>query len=134
MSEVKEKMEITDDWRGYDIKLKEVEVYCHPDAPTEIIVHSKNSFQFSQYKSQIMNELYNESKENEKVAVVININGRKVELIRNPIMSGRLTVIIHRVPKDTPLTFVEAREVLKEVEKILGIEIEWSKPFPRGSC
>jgi len=127
-------MAITNNWREYDIKLKEVEIYCHPDAPTEIIVYSKNSFQFSRYKSKIMNELYNENKKNEKVRIVTNINGREVELTRNPIMSGRLTVIIHRAPKDAPLTFVEAREILKEIEKMLEIEIEWSKPFPRGSC
>jgi|Deesub1362A_J573_1020465.scaffolds.fasta_scaffold00392_38 hypothetical protein len=128
-------MGIPESWKEYDMMLENVKMYCHPDAPTEIIVHSKNSFHFSsQYESPIMNKLYDKSKKNEKITVVLNINGRKVELARNPIIGDRLTVTIYRSPKDTRLTFVEARNILKEVEKILGVEINWGRPFPRGSC
>lgn len=115
--------------------IERLKYYCHPDAPKEIIVHSKNVFDFSEdYKSEIMRELFDPSKRDVKVTRDIEIKGRKVTIMRDPVMEGRITVIVHREPKNTTLTFSEAYGILKHVEKVLGINISWEKPFPRGSC
>ena len=123
-------------FRMLDKKLLErLKYYCHPDAPKEIIVHSKNVFDFSEdYKSEIMRELFDPSKRDVKVTYDIEIKGRNVTIMRDPVMNGRITVIIYREPKNATLTFSEAYEILKHVEKILDVNIPWGKPFPRGSC
>jgi len=123
-------------FRMLDKKLLErLKYYCHPDAPKEIIVHSKNVFDFSEdYKSEIMRKLFDPSKRDVKVTYDIEIKGRNVTIMRDPVMNGRITVIIHREPKNNTLTFSEAYEILKHVEKILDVNIPWGKPFPRGSC
>jgi len=119
-----------------DKKLLEgLKYYCHPDAPKEIIVHSKNAFQFSEeYKSEIMRKLFDPSKKHVKVTHEMEINGRKVTIMRDPVMDGKITVIIHREPKNATLTFSEAYKILKRIEEILGVNISWGEPFPRGSC
>lgn len=122
------------EWDVYDSLLNEVKPYCHPDVPIEIVVQSKDPIHFSKHHKSVMKELYDESRKNGRISIIMELDGRQVELIRNPVMNARLTVIIHRKPKDEQLTFREAKNILKEVEKILGIEIKWGRPFPRGSC
>lgn len=127
-------MEENSDYRKLDEELLHARMYCHPDAPTEYIVISKNVLQHKRYENPIMAELYGESKSNEKVSLKILVNGREVELIKDPLLDGKLEVVIKRQPQNTILTFREVFEILHAVKELLGVEIEWKRPFPRGSC
>lgn len=102
--------------------------------PVEIVIHSVQAFEFKEYKNNILRKLYALKTKYKKVAVFTKIDGRKVDIIKDPVMEGHLTVIIHREPKNVRLTLAEAEKIIGKVEKLLEVSIEWGKPFPRGSC
>lgn len=122
-------------WKLLDEKLiKNLNLYCYPDAPLEIIIHSHQKLDFRNYKNNLLKRLYNPKERNKKVVVPFKIHSRKVDIVRSHVMDGRLTVIVHRYPKNKLLTFEEVFKILKKVEKNIGMELSWERPFPRGSC
>lgn len=127
-------MEENNSYRKLDEELLHIRRYCHPDAPTEYIVISKNSLPHKKYKNSLMAELYGESKSSVKVSLKTLVNGREVELIKDPLLDSKLEVVIKRQPRNTILTFREVFEILHTVEELLGVEIGWKRAFPRGSC
>lgn len=120
--------------RALDELLKEVGRYCHPDAPIEYVAISKNKFPHYGYKNKLMAELYNPFKTSTKVSVKLEIDDREVELIKDPVLDGRLEVVVRRRPRNSLLTFREVVSILHHIEVLLEEEIEWETPFPRGSC
>ncbi len=108
--------------------------FCRPDVPIEYIVVSKDSLPHGGYENPFMAELYEPSKSGTKISIKTLVNGREVELVKDPILEGRLVLVVRRRPRDTVLTFKEVLEILLKVEELLGVKIEWGRPFPRGSC
>ncbi|MEM0285179.1 MAG: hypothetical protein QXZ22_02435 [Sulfolobales archaeon] len=120
--------------RALDELLREVGKYCHPDAPIEYIVISRNAFLHRNYKSEIMKKLYDPSKAGVKVSLKLEVNGREVELVKDPVLSGRLEVVVKRRPRNDTLTFKEVVSILQSIEALLEEKVDWGYPFPRGSC
>ena len=106
-------------FRKLDKDLLNIKSYCHPDAPKEFIVISENV---------VLGKNYDKSVE------TMLIKDRYVEIIKDPLLCGKLEVVIKRSPKNTLLTYSEVFEILQEVTAKLGVEIKWKRPFPRGSC
>ncbi len=127
-------MEGDSDYRKLDNELLNIRRYCYPDAPTEYIVISKNTLPHKRYENPLMAKLYGQSKSGVKVSIKTLINSREVELIKDPILEDKLEVVVRRRPRNTTLTFKEVFEILHKVEELLGVKIEWRRPFPRGSC
>ncbi|MEM0038715.1 MAG: hypothetical protein QXX81_02420 [Zestosphaera sp.] len=121
-------------YRKLDNELLNIRKYCHPDAPTEYIVISKDTLPHKEYENPLMAELYGPSKFGVKISLKTLVDGREVELIKDPILDGKLEVVVRRQPRNTTLTFKEVFAILHKVEELLGVKIEWRRPFPRGSC
>lgn len=117
-----------------DRLLLSIRKYCHPDAPKEYVVISKKAIPHGKYDSPPLSVLYDISKANVKVSYNMVINGREVELVKDPALDGRLVVVVRRGSRGGLLTFGEVFEILQTLEGVLGIKIEWGRPFPRGSC
>lgn len=107
--------------RKLDKDLISIKSYCHPDAPKEFIVISENV-------------VVESGRDYTKSVEAVLIRDRYVEIIRDPLLGGKLEVVIKRDPKNTLLTYSEVFEILQEVTRKLGVEIKWKRPFPRGSC
>jgi len=125
-----------DPWKRMDkllLSLKE-KGFCQPDAPKEIIIISEEPLEHKVYENEILRKLYDPSKVNEKRTHILIINGREVEIIKDPLLDGRLEVVVKRYPKNTLLTFSEAYNIIEELQRILELNLHWKRPFPRGSC
>lgn len=120
--------------RRLDELLEEAGRYCHPDAPLEYVVVSRSRFQRGRYESKLLAELYDPSRAGDKVSVKLEVDGREVELVKDPVLDDRFQVVVRRSPRNARLTFREVASILSRIEELLGEEIDWGTPFPRGSC
>lgn len=120
--------------RALDELLRDVGRYCHLDAPIEYVVISKRRFQHFIHRNRLMAELFNPSKAEVKVSIKLEVDGREVELIKDPALEGRLEVIARRNQRDTMLTYKEVATILNHIDALLEEEVDWETPFPRGSC
>ena len=127
---------VIDEVEDLDKVLLSIKKYCHPDAPKEFIVLSKEpiNIKAEDLQNELVKELFNPLREDEKTAIKLILNDREVEIIRDPLLEGKLEVVVKREPKGTFLTYKEVYEILKKCEEALGLKISWKRPFPRGSC
>jgi len=114
--------------------LLSVRSYCHPDAPREYVVVSRDAFQCGGVSNQVVAELCRALELGTKASVRLVVRGREVELTADPALGGRLAVFVRREPGGGFLTFREVYEVLQTLEGTLGVRVTWGRPFPRGSC
>jgi hypothetical protein len=114
--------------------LLSVRIYCHPDAPREYVVVSRDTLQCGGVGNQVVAELCRALELGTKASVRLVVRGREVELTADPVLGGRLVVFVRREPGGGFLTFREVYEVLQTLESTLGVRVTWGRPFPRGSC
>jgi len=108
--------------------------YCHPDAPKEYVVISRDAIPCGDYSYPKVSELCKALELGVKVVTKLIVKGREVELVADPILDGRVAVFVRREPRGDLLTFSEVHEILQSLEGILGVRVTWGRPFPRGSC
>jgi hypothetical protein len=114
--------------------LLSVRSYCHPDAPREYVVVSRDTLQCRGISNQVVAELCRALELGTKASVRLIVRGREVELTADPVLGGRLAVFVRREPSGGFLTFKEVYDILQTLEGILGVRVAWGRPFPRGSC
>jgi hypothetical protein len=114
--------------------LLSIRSYCHPDAPREYVVVSRDALQCGGVSNQVVAELCRALELGTKASVRLIVRGREVELTADPALGGRLAAFVRREPGGGFLTFREVYEVLQTLESTLGVRVTWGRPFPRGSC
>jgi hypothetical protein len=117
-----------------DRTLLSIRSYCHPDAPREYVVVSRDALQCGGVSNQVVAELCRALELGTKASVRLIVRGREVELTADPVLGGRLAAFVRREPGGGFLTFREVYEVLQTLESTLGVRVTWGRPFPRGSC
>jgi len=123
-------------WKRMDVLLLQVSEkgFCSSDVPKEIIIISEKPLKHELYENEILRKLYDPEKVNKKMAHKLLLDNRWVEVIKDPLLDGRLEVIIKREPSMALLTFSEAYNIINKLQKMLGLDLQWRRPFPRGSC
>ncbi|MBS7281331.1 MAG: hypothetical protein KIH09_16055 [Candidatus Freyarchaeota archaeon] len=124
-------------WKEMDKLLLEVKEkgFCSSDAPKEIIIISKEPLKYNKvHENDILRKLYDPNKVKEKVTYNLLIENREVEVINDPLLDEKLEVIVKREPSIVPLTFGETYNIINKLQKMLGLNLRWKRPFPRGSC
>jgi len=102
--------------------------FCRPDAPNEIVVISRDPVDWGREPLKGLRG------GGGRASMNFLIRGRSAEVVWNPVLDGRVEVVIRSGPKGGRVSFLEARQILEEVEALLGIKPVWGRPFPRGSC